>query len=88
MNIEKKCTITDIIYRNAENGYTIAVAETDTEQFTAVGTLPTCDKGRMFILRGNFVSHPRYGEQFAFTEWEEEMPSSEAGIQAFWRLGC
>ena len=87
MNIEKKCTIAEIIYRNTENGYTIAVAENETEQLTIVGTLPTCDKGRMFVLRGNFTNHPKYGEQFAFTEWSEEMPSSEAGIQAFLASG-
>lgn len=87
MLTEKKCTITEIIFRNPENGYTIALAETETEQFTAVGALPSCDKGRMFILRGNFVTHPKYGEQFAFTEWEEEMPSSESGIEAFLSSG-
>lgn len=87
MNIEKKCTIAEIIYRNTDNGYTIAVAENDTEQLTIVGTLPTCDKGRMFTLRGNFTNHPKYGEQFAFTEWSEEMPSTEAGIQAFLASG-
>lgn len=87
MLTEKRCTITDIIFRNADNGYTIAVAETDEEQFTAVGTLPSCDKGRIFVLRGSFIRHPKYGEQFSFTEAEEELPGTEEGIEAFLASG-
>lgn len=36
---EKKGTIAEIIFRNEKNGYTIAVFETEEEQFTAVGSM-------------------------------------------------
>ena len=42
---EKTGTITDIVFRNDENGYTVAVMETETEYFTVVGNLPQCVKG-------------------------------------------
>ena len=36
MKEEKQGVIADIIFHNQENGYTIAVFETEDEQFTAV----------------------------------------------------
>lgn len=37
---EYKGTIAEIIFHNNENGYTVAVFETELEAFTVVGTLP------------------------------------------------
>lgn len=84
---EKQGTIADIIFYNRENGYTIAVFETETEQFTAVGTLPACRKGSSYLIRGQWKVHPTYGEQFAFSSFEEVMPSTEAGIEEFLSSG-
>ena len=67
---EKKGIIADIIFHNEKNGYTIAVFETEEEQFTAVGSIAACRKGLSLILRGKFTVHPTYGEQFAFSEYE------------------
>ena len=41
---EKQGTISEIIFYNEENGYTIAVMETEDEYFTVVGCLPSCIK--------------------------------------------
>ena len=84
---EKQGAITEIIYHNDENGYTIAVFETDTEYFTVVGNLPSCMKGSCYKLRGTFKVHPTYGEQFAFSEFEEVLPTSKAGIEGFLASG-
>lgn len=84
---EKKGIITDIIFHNEDNGYTIAVMETDDEYFTVVGCLPTCIKGSSYRLTGTFKVHPTYGEQFAFTSFEEVMPTGKAGIEGFLASG-
>lgn len=84
---EKQGIIADIIFHNRENAYTIAVFETEEEQFTAVGSLPACRKGSTYLIRGQWKVHPTYGEQFAFSSFEEVMPSSEAGIQEFLASG-
>lgn len=84
---EKQGTIAEIIFHNQENAYTIAVFETEEEQFTIVGNLPACRTGSAYILRGQWKVHPTYGEQFAFSNFEEVMPSSEAGIQEFLASG-
>ncbi len=84
---EKQGVVADIIFHNQANAYTIAVFETEEEQFTAVGNLPACRKGSSYLLRGQWNVHPTYGEQFAFSSFEEIMPSSEAGIREFLASG-
>lgn len=84
---EKQGTIAEIIFRNEENGYVIAVFETEDEQFTIVGTMPSCRKGTGYHLQGKWKTHPTYGEQFAVSSFEEVMPSTEAGIREFLSSG-
>lgn len=85
--IELKGSIAEIIYHNKDNYYTIAVVENEEEQFTAVGYLPAADRGRAFSFRGVWKTHPTYGEQFSFSEYQEEMPSTHEGIEGFLSSG-
>ncbi|MDO4393920.1 MAG: ATP-dependent RecD-like DNA helicase [Bacillota bacterium] len=87
MLTEYKGTIVDIIFHNKENGYTVAVLETELEAITVVGILPAAGVGRAYTLRGEFKEHPIYGEQFAIKEWSEELPSSKDGIREFLASG-
>ena len=80
---EKQGTIAEIIFHNSENGYTVAIFETETDVFTAVGNLPAVTAGRSYILQGEFTTHPVYGEQFSIKSFEEVMPSTEDGIREF-----
>jgi exodeoxyribonuclease V alpha subunit len=86
---EKKGILSDIIFHNKDNGYTIALVESEEteEQFTAVGCLPSPDKGRTFLFKGVWKTHPSYGEQFAFESYQEEIPSSAQGIEGFLASG-
>lgn len=86
----KKGTIEDIIFRNKENGYTIAVVEDEDENeiFTAVGYLPFADTGRCYEFTGNWKTHPTYGEQFDITESKEILPTSTRGIEDFLASGA
>ena len=56
---EKQGIITEIIFHNEDNGYTIAVMETEAEYFTVVGCLPSCVKGVQLQAAGNLQS-PSY----------------------------
>ena len=80
---EKQGTIAEIIFHNSENGYTVAIFETETDAFTVVGNLPAVTAGRSYILQGEFTTHPVYGEQFSIKSFEEVMPSTEDGIREF-----
>ena len=86
---EKTGILSDIIYHNESNGYTIAVIENEEvpEQFTAVGYLHNPDRGRTYRLTGKWKNHPTYGEQFAFESYVEEMPKTVEGIQNFLSSG-
>lgn len=85
---EKQGTIAEIIFHNNENGYTVAVFETETEAFTAVGNIPSASVGRGYVLRGEFITHQTYGEQFSVKEFEEIMPSTKDGIKEFLSSGA
>ena len=62
--MEIKGQISEIIYQNEVNSYTIAEFETDEELTTIVGYLPFINNGDSLKLVGNFVNHPDYGRQF------------------------
>lgn len=85
---EKQGTIAEIIFHNNENSYTVAVFETETEAFTAVGNIPSASVGRGYVLRGEFITHQTYGEQFSVKEFEEIMPSTKDGIKEFLSSGA
>lgn len=58
-------TIENIIYRNADNGYTVLELFSDEgEHITAVGSLALCNRGERVTLTGQYASHPKYGRQF------------------------
>lgn len=56
--------IEDITYRNAENGFTVFVLDTDDEYVTCVGSLPELGIGEKVTLNGKWGNHPVYGDQF------------------------
>lgn len=84
---EKQGTITAIRFHNDVNGYTVAVFETEEGTFTIVGNMVSAREGGAYHLRGQFVVHPKFGEQFSFSECEEMTPEGEAGIVAFLASG-
>ncbi|NMA93820.1 MAG: ATP-dependent RecD-like DNA helicase, partial [Clostridiales bacterium] len=84
---EKLGRLVDIIYFNDANCYTVAVFETESEQFSAVGYMPAPAKGKRYELSGEWSVHPRYGEQFAFSSFKEVEPTTEDGIAVFLASG-
>lgn len=84
---EKQGNITEIIFHNEENGYTIAIMETEKELFTIVGNLSNCIIGAAYKIKGTFRVHHTYGEQFVFTEFEEVLPTSVKSIEGFLASG-
>ena len=58
--------VTQIVYRNEANGYTVMELMTDDgEELTAVGyNSPTLGEGERVQLEGVFTMHREYGRQF------------------------
>ena len=81
--MELKGQISEIIYQNEVNSYTIAEFETDEEQTTIVGYLPFISKGDSLKLVGNFVNHPDYGRQFKIQTFEKIMPQTLDALEKY-----
>ena len=81
--MELKGEITDIIYQNEVNSYTIAVFETDEEETTIVGYLPFVKSGETLKVIGRFVEHKDYGRQFKVDTFEKLMPETLGALERY-----
>ena len=74
-----------IIYVNEENGFTIAKVRIQGRRqlATVVGNMVSPTPGEILNMRGEWVKHPRYGEQFKVSHFESQAPSSIYGIQKY-----
>ena len=75
--------ITDIIYQNEVNSYTVAEFETEEGDITIVGYLPFINVGDTLKLIGKIVTHQDYGEQFKVDTFEKMMPQSLASLERY-----
>lgn len=87
MKEEKKARLSEIIFYNETNFYTIAVFESLDEQFVATGSFPNPKAGREYVLTGEWIIHPKYGEQFSVSSYVQLQPTTEEGILAFLSSG-
>ena len=76
-----------IIFNNPENGYTVAVFDTDEGSFRIAGSFAEPKTGAAYRLEGKFTIHPKYGEQFSFASYEEVMPEGADAILEFLSAG-
>lgn len=77
-----------IIYRNADNGYTVLVMICDEEEVTCVGTFSDIAEGENIEAHGNYNDHPTYGRQFAVKSFEEKAPKDERAIERYLGSGA
>ena len=90
-------TIDRVIYQNAENGYAVLCVVPDAkyagrggfpkDKLTCTGTLPNPQGGMKIAFTGRWVETRKFGRQFAFTSYEEQIPTSEAGLVAYLSSG-
>lgn len=77
-----------ITYKNAQNGYTVFKVSAGGEDVTVVGNFPFITVGDVVTLKGSYVLHPTYGQQFAATECSRETPSTSAAILRYLSSGA
>ena len=79
--IEIRGTVTNIIYRNEDNGYCVANVELDDGGETViVGTMPFLGAAEYISAQGNYTNHSEYGMQFAVAVLDRKLPSELRGI--------
>ena len=81
--MEIKGEVTDIIYQNEVNSYTIAVFETEEEETTIVGYMPFVKSGDTLKVEGRFVEHKDYGRQFKVETFEKLMPETLGALEKY-----
>ena len=78
--MEIKGIVEGIVFRNAENGYTVLVVDVHGLMITAVGIFPPITEGEAVTLIGDYKNNSKYGQQFAVSEVVVNPPTSEEGI--------
>lgn len=78
-----ECTVVYTMFRSADNGYSVLKCETKGQPFTAVGTMPAVTDGASLVLEGEWIIHPKYGDQFQASRFEEILPVTKQGIEKF-----
>lgn len=77
-------TIQNIIFRNAENGWTVLELLPDEgEKCTAVGVLPLANAGERVELSGSFTAHPKYGRQFKAEAYRTLAPATLSAVESY-----
>lgn len=80
-------TVEEIIFQNAQNGYTVLVLSCENLIYTLSGTMPDIAEGMSITAYGRFKKHPEYGEQFAVSCYEASVPGEESEIEAYLASG-
>jgi exodeoxyribonuclease V alpha subunit len=83
-----------IVFRNPETGYCVARFQLAGDKSggkgatTIVGTMPAVRAGEMLRLEGEWQIHPVHGRNFRVERFEEEMPTTEEGIERYLSSGA
>ncbi|MCL2426169.1 MAG: helix-hairpin-helix domain-containing protein, partial [Oscillospiraceae bacterium] len=80
--------VSNIVFTNAENGYTILRLDTIDGNITAAGSIPGVSLGEQLVLFGEWITHPQYGEQFKSESFEVRPPSGEDDIYRYLASGA
>ena len=81
MELTAKGTVSSIVFRNEENGYTVLRLDTtDGDTIVCVGTFATLSIGAVLSVTGKVSVHNTYGEQLAVESYTVCDPTSRDGI--------
>ena len=79
--------ISDIVFKNEDNGYTIAHLANSDNEIVIVGCMPTLSVGESIEVEGKWVNHKTYGTQFEVEKFMPITPSSLEGIYVYLSSG-
>ena len=77
-----------IIYRNADNGYTVLNLVSGEDEITCVGVFSAIAEGENIEAQGEYTEHPTYGQQFKVVSFEEKAPEDEEAIERYLGSGA
>lgn len=77
-----------IVYRNAENGYTVLSLSSEDDDITLVGTFTFISEGEYIRAEGSYTSHQLYGEQFLVKTYEVKEPEDLFSMERYLGSGA
>lgn len=80
--------IDEIVFQNAESGFTVMVLDMDGEPITVVGVLPGVCVGEQLEVGGYYTSHPSFGKQFRALMFTQRMPETAHAIEKYLSSGA
>ena len=85
MLVDLSGQIERITYTNPENDFTIVQVKVSSQQdlVTVVGKLLAPMPGEVLKMKGEWVTHPKYGSQFKLVQYKTEVPATVYGIQKY-----
>lgn len=79
--------VSDIIFKNEDNGYVIAHLSNENNDIVIVGCMPTLTVGESIEVEGKWINHKTYGTQFEVNSFLPVTPSSIEGIYVYLSSG-
>ena len=79
--------IEDVVFRSDDTGYTVSKINVNKETITAVGVVPFIKEGQNVKIKGNWIVHKQFGQQFKIEEFEEILPTSVEAIEKYLSAG-
>lgn len=80
--------IEHIIYRNQENGYTVANLVAEETEITCVGIFQYLNEGEAIRAKGVYKEHPSYGQQFSVSSYEIVIPQDSLAMERYLGSGA
>ena len=77
-----------IIYRNQENGYTVANLVVEETEITCVGIFQYLNEGETIKAKGVYKEHPSYGQQFSVFSYEIVIPQDSLAMERYLGSGA
>ena len=77
-----------IVFRNAENGYTVLSLVNEDIEMTCVGNFSFIDEGEYLCLKGRYIEHAVYGEQLKVESYEIKEPSDVVSMEKYLGSGA
>ena len=85
---EVKGYVEHIVYRNADNGYTVFNLNNEDGELTCVGTFHYIEEGELLKLTGEYVMHALYGMQLSVSSAEVCEPEDLMSIERYLGSGA
>ena len=79
--------VEDVVFRSDDTGYTVSKINVNKETITAVGVVPFIKDGQNVKIKGNWIVHKQFGQQFKIEEFEEILPTSVEAIEKYLSAG-